>query len=80
MIRRFATFVLVAGLTSGGLLWWLHDGDWRAAIAESSAAAKWDADALAHNAGIEARDPEPVAPSAGVVLELDAEPAGPAAH
>jgi hypothetical protein len=74
-MRRVATFFGVAIATSGGLLFWLHDGDVRAALDESRTAVRWDADALAREAGIVLRDPPPSAPT-GDVLRLD-EPAGP---
>jgi hypothetical protein len=83
VIRRGITVAVVAVATAGGLLYWLHDGNWRSALADGRTAARWDADGLARDAGIEAQhssDPAPVAPS-GPVLATDgglSEPAGPA--
>ena len=77
-MRRVVTFFAVAAATAGGLLFWLHDGDLKSAIEESRAGVRWDADALAREAGIVARDPASTPPT-GDVLRLD-EPAGPAAE
>lgn len=77
-MRRVATFFAVALTTAGGLLFWLHDGNVQAALAEGRSAVRWDADALAREAGIVSRDPASTAPT-GEVLRLD-EPAGPAAE
>lgn len=69
-MRRLLTFFGVAAATAGGLLFWLHGGDWRAALDEGATVARWDADALARQAGIVAQDPAPIAPN-GPVLALD---------
>ncbi len=76
--RRVVTFFAVAMATAGGLLFWLHDGDVKAALEEGRSAVRWDADALAREAGIVSRDPSTTAPT-GAVLRLD-EPAGPASR
>lgn len=63
MLRRLGTFLAVAVATAGGLLFWLHDGDVAAALDESRTAVRWDADALAREAGLVLRDPPPSAPA-----------------
>ena len=91
-LRRAVTFCVVAATTAGGLLFWLHDGDVKAALEEGRSAVRWDADALAREAGIVSRDPASVAPTGevlrlhgealrlhGEALRLD-EPVGPAAE
>jgi len=58
-MRRFLTFLAVAGVTAGAALHWLHDGDLAAAV--QPVMAEWDADLLARNAGLgsPASEPEP---------------------
>lgn len=80
-MRRVITGAIVAIVTAGGLLYWLHDGNWRSALADGRTAARWDADALARDAGMATQDPAPAAPT-GPILATDgglSEPDGPAA-
>jgi hypothetical protein len=49
-MRRLITFVLVATLTAGASLWWLHDGDLVEAV--QPVMVEWDAEGLARNEGI----------------------------
>jgi len=54
MLRRLATFTIVAAITAVGALYWLHDGDLREAV--EPVAARWDADSLLQEAGLEGLD------------------------
>ena len=53
-MRRFITFVVLAGITAVSMLSWLHDGDLYSAV--EPVVAEWDADLLARNAGLD-REP-----------------------
>ena len=57
-MRHVATFVIVMVLTAAGALWWLHDGDVAAAV---GVLPKWDAQALARDAGVPADGVPPTA-------------------
>jgi hypothetical protein len=70
VLGGIATYTFTTVVTAGALLYWLHDGDVNAAIAESRAAVPWDAEALAREAGLVASNPPPV--------QVVDEPAGPA--
>lgn len=61
-VRRLATVLIVATATAVGLLYWLHDGDLRDAVAPvmPTALPDWDADRLARAAGLD-RQAEPAA-------------------
>lgn len=82
MIRRLVTVAVVAVTTAGGLLYWLHDGNWRGALADGRTAARWDADGIARDAAIGSHNVPNPAPT-GPILATDgglSEPAGPAAQ
>lgn len=54
-MRRLLTVIGVAVATSAGSLWWLHDGDLEAARETvAPVVAEWNAELLAHDAGVPA--------------------------
>ncbi len=61
-MRRLATILLVAMGTATGILYWLHDGDLRHAVAP--VLPDWDAEQLASMAGIHESTEEPAPPPA----------------
>jgi len=54
MLRRLATFLVVAVLTAVGTLYWLHDGDLKQAV--EPVAARWDTELLLQEAGLHTLD------------------------
>jgi hypothetical protein len=58
-MRRLVTFLLVTVATAVGTLYWLHDGDLRAAA--EPVVAEWNTDLLLQEAGLEGL-PEAQAP------------------
>jgi len=51
MLRRLATFVIVATATAIATLYWLHDGDLKEAV--EPVAARWDTELLLQEAGLD---------------------------
>ena len=78
MIRRLATFVVVAGATTFGLVAWLEDGDLAAASGVFvDEAARWDADALARAAGVPVVESRAVVPTSAPAQTAEDPPSTP---